>query len=164
MALFFTSEEFRNKIKWPLAGWTSVEDPSQMSSELLDLRNDTSASQTGCLAFDNIAAVGAAAKVINDIGQDNISNKIIEISSYLVSKLKELPVEILSYTNRVESCSGTINIIFNSDNITVGDVVKELHTKKIYVNDRKGTMRISVHFYNTQIEIDHFVKTLGSIL
>ena len=115
------------------------------------------ATQTGCIAFDNLSAVQEAAKVIDNYGQENISQKILEISLYMASELSSLPVKINSYRENMKNISGTINFIPMDKNINTSDLVKKLYKEKIYVNDRKGIIRASTHFYNNKEDIDLFI-------
>lgn len=164
MALFMTSEDFREGVKWPLAGWTSVVDPSLMTSEPPTMRTDTSATQTGCISFLNLAAVREASKVIDFYGQENISERLLSISIYLEEQLRTVPIKINSFRKREDACSGTINFSPIDKSLSTEELVGKLHMDKVYVNDRRGSIRASAHFYNTHEDIDCLVSSLKKIL
>ena len=116
----------------------------------------------------NIAGIigfGEAIKFINEIGIDNISNKVKSLREYLIIKLKTISyVKIYN-----EYCNGN-TIIINIPGILSGDLGLYLNTKNICVRSGKhcarmiktkeDTVRISLYFYNTYDEIDYLIEVL----
>ena len=121
----------------------------------------------------NIAGVigfGEALKYLNNIGMDNIEEYELNLKSYAIDKLKEVP-NIIIYNEFSKSGIITFNIkdIFAQDlaiylnkyNICVR---AGSHCAKILKDEIKikNTCRISLYFYNTKEEIDYLVNVLSN--
>ncbi len=122
----------------------------------------------------NIAGVigfGEAIKYLDNIGIDNIENKVQSLRRYLVDEfLKISHIDIIN----LESDSGIVS--FNIDGIFPQDVSYYLnkyniclragnHCAKMLSNATKvnNTLRISLAFYNTEAEIDVVVDLLKDL-
>ena len=104
--------------------------------------------------------MGLCVKLINDVGINNIEHRIIELTDYLVSeitnKLKTARIETL----RGEFSSGIVRIVFDST-LDFEKILTEIKEKyKIITSVRSGAFRISIHAFNTEEEIDTFIKVL----
>ena len=119
----------------------------------------------------NIAGViglGEAIRYIKKVGIDKIHEREIYLRNYLIEKL--LPMEHIDIIN-LEADSGIV--AFNVEGIFSQDVAYYLnkynicvragnHCAKILKNAIGATnsLRVSLYFYNTETEIDEFVKLL----
>ena len=106
------------------------------------------------------ATAGLCVKLINDVGIANIEHRIIELTDYLVSeittKLKSARVESL----RGEFSSGIVRIVFDAT-LDLEKALAEMKEKyNIVTSVRSGAFRVSIHAFNTDQEIDIFVKVL----
>ncbi len=112
--------------------------------------------------------LGEAAKYIESIGISNIHKREVELRSYLVDKLLNIPhIDIIN----TESDSGIV--AFNVDGIFSQDVAYYLnkyhicvragnHCAKVLKSETHvaNTLRVSIYFYNTKEEIDLLVNLL----
>lgn len=144
--------------KFPAASWMSVKNRNAMDNRSTDYKNNASMLETGGPSFPNIFALGASIDFINEIGIENVYQKIIELTDYLHEKLIKKKIKIVSSTS-LEHRTG-ITIIQSPD---VSGETKKLAEKKILVSARKRGMRVSLHFYNNFEDIDFFVKELSAI-
>ena len=108
----------------------------------------------------HFASMGVCVKLINDVGINNIEHRIIELTDYLVneitSKLKMARIESL----RGEFSSGIVRIVFDTS-LDLEKILLEIKEKyKIFTVVRSGAFRVSIHAYNTEEDIDTFVKVL----
>lgn len=161
-SLLFINEEFFNNAKIPQVGWFSVEEPWLLKNEKQNTRKEVAALQLGTLPFPMYAAVEKSLNVINDIGIENISNRILDLSDLLYQELRKLPVTFnTDRTNRVNN-SGTIN--FTPNNFDSEKIVQELEKDNIFINTRRGTCRASIHFYNNEQDIKTFIEKLRQLI
>ena len=154
-AILYLSPEFRKERSYPFAGWCSVEDPFAMINENPNPREDVSALQLGSLPFALIAGVTEAIKVINEIGRENIQERVLKLSHQLRTGLSDLGYSPLGAKGPHEE-SGIVSFEIND----ADELVEFLAQRKIHVNNRRGRIRASVHFYNNEEDIETFLKAL----
>ena len=93
-------------------------------------------------------------KYMMDIGQEKIENRILDFSSFLTEKLIKKGYIVNSPRIR-ENMSGIVSFVPEKD---CDEFVKELKQKNIFVSHRYGGIRVSIHFFNTEEEINRFLK------
>jgi cysteine desulfurase / selenocysteine lyase len=155
-SLLYLKPEFRQNYQYPLVGWGSVEDPFAMKNEPPKIREDVGALQLGVVPFNLLASVTQAIKLADTIGIENISKRILDLGNLVEEKLKQLPINLLSYRQDIQSNTGIL--VFEPQKKTAQELADELKSKKIYVNQRRGKIRISTHFYNNEEEIETFYQ------
>jgi selenocysteine lyase/cysteine desulfurase len=154
-AIFYLNPEFRKERPYPLAGWCSVEDPFAMKNEMPVPRLDVGALQLGSLPFALIAGVVKAIEVIKGIGPEAIQRRVLSLSHKLRKAVIDCGLKPVGATVPTEE-SGIVTFpVENAD-----DLVEFLESRKIYVNNRRGFIRASVHIYNTPEDIEIFHQAL----
>lgn len=119
------------------------------------LRNDASRYENGTLNFPGIAALNASLKFFLDFGLEDIQKRVLDHSSYIISRFKSQGVNILTPETESER-SAIISIeIENPD-----AVLERLLKKNIVVAVRGGKLRLSPHFYNTEEELRTAVNAI----
>jgi cysteine desulfurase / selenocysteine lyase len=137
----------------------------QKQREIFDnskINMSTSASrfELGSPHFSNILSLKAAIEYISKIGITQIERRILDLTSYLVEKLHELNLEIISPLREEKWRSGII--IFKMHN---GDeIVRKLEKKRIIVSYRGGGIRVSPHLYNNEEDISTLIQELKNLL
>jgi selenocysteine lyase/cysteine desulfurase len=125
----------------------------------LDVSNTATRFELGTPHFPNIIALNAAIKYISKIGISQIERRILNITDYLIDRLQNLNLEILSPIEEKKYRSGII--VFKPKERKPLDVVIELEKKKkIIVSARGNGIRVSPHFYNNEDDIDKLVTAL----
>lgn len=123
--------------------------------------------EAGTPPIAEVLGLGAAIDYLNDIGLDVISKYEEMLKKYLLEKLSRLSfVKIFNYSTD----SGIVS--FKVDGISSNDVSKCLndfhicvragnHCSKLLKEDSlSSTVRVSLYFYNTILEIDYFISIL----
>jgi len=136
-----------------------VKKPELMDNARLDLKKEASELEVGSPHFPCVFALGGALDLLNQIGKRDIERRIYSLGDYLTEGIKRLGLEIISPLDR-KYRSG-ITIIKMED---PGVIVKALYKKNIIVSARGGGLRVSVHIYNNQKEIDIFRSGLAQLL
>jgi cysteine desulfurase / selenocysteine lyase len=125
----------------------------------LDVSTTATRFELGTPHFPNIIALNAAIKYISKIGINQIERRILNITDYLIDRLQNLNLEILSPIEEKKYRSGII--VFKPKERKPLDVVIELEKKKkIIVSARGNGIRVSPHFYNDEDDIDKLVTAL----
>jgi selenocysteine lyase/cysteine desulfurase len=112
------------------------------------LRNDASRYENGTLNFPGIAALNAALKFHGEFGFAEIEKRVLEHSSYLISRFKSHGVKILTPENQAER-AGIVSVEIENPE----QVLERLQKRNIIVAVRGGKLRLSPHFYNTEEEL-----------
>ena len=105
--------------------------------------------------FPNVIALRAAIKYISRINIRRIEERIHYLTQYLIDRLAELKIQILSpLANTYRSAI----IVFKSR--SPDQLVAYLRKRRIIVSARGGGVRVSPHFYNEESDIDKLISAL----
>lgn len=117
----------------------------------------------GTSNYPGAIGLGASLKLINDIGIKNIESHIRHLTDLLFAGLQEVGVKIVSHAD--PSCRS--GIVTFSVGETVQDnqrLLQHLLDERILVAIRYtggiGGIRVSVHFFNNQTDIERLVATI----
>ncbi|MFW5781343.1 MAG: aminotransferase class V-fold PLP-dependent enzyme [Bacteroidota bacterium] len=154
----YINKEIQENVKFPVAGWQSVELPEEMNNRTMKLQKRAAVLEPGCPHFGNIFALGAALELLDEIGSKNIQERIMELNRYLVKKLQGLKAEIITPLDEKHRSGITVTRHSNAKTI-----VEKLASRKIIVSARGEGIRISLHIYNNEEDIDCFIKELKRI-
>ena len=142
-----------------MVGWLSVKDIYNFDNKNLNLKEDASVLELGAQCLHSIFVMGKAIELVNSIGIQNIEKRLYELTTYLITKLKELDLEIISPTD--EKYQSPIVIIKLKDS---KEIVKQLSEKRIIVSERMGQVRASVNIFNNKKDIGRFIFELKKII
>ncbi len=133
------------------------------NNTLLDRSYSATRFELGTPHFQNIAALNAALKYLSKIGIKQIENRILGLTDYLIDKLINTNIEILSPVTEKKYRSGII--VFKPRRGKPKQIVMELQkTNRIIVSARGKGIRVSPHFYNNEEDIDKLISALEIVL
>jgi selenocysteine lyase/cysteine desulfurase len=155
-AVFYLNREFMKEHNPPLLGWCSVAEPFEMKNTPGVAREDLGIYQLGTLPFTQLAAVKEALAVNLEIGREEIETRILQLANILRSEINELGLPIVG-AQRKENQSGIITF---DPQCNPDDLIEFLEERRIYVNNRRGLIRASIHFYNNEEDINLFISAL----
>ncbi len=159
LSLISIPRDKRRKLKMPIGGWTSVKEPWLLENSMPDFLDDMGAFQIGSLPFNMLAGLKSALEVQMNIGSGVIEKKLLENSNLLTKAIKDQGYELIS--PRGESCSsGICSFKFDQD---LENALAFLEEHKVFVNGRKGSIRASIHFYNSIEDVKRFEEALRLI-
>jgi len=148
-AFFYISERLQKIIHQSSMGASSVTTPFNFFDFDVDrLRTDASRYENGTQNFPGIVALNAALKFHGEFGFAEIEKRVLEHSSYLISRFKSQGVKILTSENKAER-SGIVSVEIENPE----EVLERLQKKNIIAAVRGGKLRFSPHFYNTEEEL-----------
>jgi cysteine desulfurase / selenocysteine lyase len=126
----------------------------------IDMSNTASRFELGSPHFSNILCLKSAIEYITKIGIEQIEKRILYLTEYLVEKLREFKVEIISPLEEEKGRSGII--VFKERNAQ--EIVRQLERRRIMVSARGDGIRVSPHFYNNENDIDRLVSELKYLI
>jgi cysteine desulfurase / selenocysteine lyase len=162
-SLFYTSESFRQMYPNTMAGWLSVHPPenefipTQKNESFVQLE-DAGQYNFGGMNFHALAGLDTAIDFINEVGRNNIRDRILSLTDYLVERLKNIDLDILTPRGLPDHRSGIVLV-----NIRDGKnaaAVEFLMKQKVVTAIRAGMIRISCNFFNNHQEIDQLIHAL----
>lgn len=160
-SFFFTSPEFRKKFQAPWIGWLSVDAEKGIihTARNVPFRIHDSARQFefGTQNLQTILAFQEALYYLKAIGFENIRNRLLELTDYLIQGLKKLGIRIVSPTDRQEERSPIVSFSLGDRN---KECIRELTHESISVSHRAGYIRISVNIFNNTEDIDRLFSIL----
>jgi selenocysteine lyase/cysteine desulfurase len=129
----------------------------------IDMSNTATRFELGTPHFPNIVALNAALRYISKIGIRHIEKRILNLTDYLIDNLQKMKLEILSPIEEEKYRSGII--LFKAKKKSALNTVVELEKKrKIIVSARGKGVRVSIHFYNNEEDIDKLIVSLKRML
>jgi cysteine desulfurase / selenocysteine lyase len=163
-SLFYTSESFRQMYPNTMAGWLSVHPPenefipTQKNETFLQLE-DAGQYNFGGINFHALAGLDVAMDFIAEIGREKIRERILSLTDYLVEKLKDLDLDIISPRQVPDQRSGIVLVSLRHGKNAAA--VEYLMKHKVVTAVRAGKLRISCNFFNNYKEIDNLIEALG---
>jgi len=158
----YLKEELIEEFEPPFVGWASVKQEVFDTEDSWDIRSlklseTASRFEIGSPSFISFAGAREALKMLLDYGIERIERRIMGLTDHLISAIKNSGLRL--QTSEELSCrSGIVNFKMYSPR----KVVKDLERKGVIVSARGNGIRVSPHFYNTEDEIDKFMKEVRS--
>lgn len=155
----YVNKNWLDPDNFPFAGWRSVETPGKMDNLDLELKNEASVIESGCPHFPNIFALGGALKMFNNIGAENVMNRVLFLNHLIEDKLHELGIELIVQKEDKHRSGILIAKISNPR-----FVVDELFKKNIIVSARGEGMRVSASIFNNEADVEKLIMSLSHII
>lgn len=139
----------------PAAGWRSAKEPYDLEATKLDLTTDARGLELGHPPFAGVFALGGALDLIESIGLDAIEARVQDLVDVLIQGLDARGIAIESPRER-DRRSGIVMVRVADPATTAAALAKQ----NILVSARGGGLRVSVHYYNNEDDIERFLDAL----
>lgn len=141
-------------------GWLSVEDPFSMRNDELRPRHDAAARvELGCPHFAGIFSLGAALRMIEEIGIANIQERALQLNRFLTKRLGEDGWKVLSpIDDETARSAETLIEVRNS-----AEIVRALFHRGVIVTEKPEGTRVATHFFNNESDIERLVAGLNDV-
>ncbi len=161
--IFYTSPEFREKFASPIAGWLSIDTGKELihagKNEPFSMHSSARRYITGTYNLQTLMGLKTAMDYLNNVGFENITLRLVELGDYLINKLNQAQIQIISPVDNVNERSAIISITLGSE--LNSRVVSFLETKNIFTSIRSGVIRIAFNIFNNFEDIDKLVDVLS---
>jgi selenocysteine lyase/cysteine desulfurase len=135
---------------------------SYLNNTKVDMSKDATKFEVGTPHFQSIFALNAALKYLSRIGIRNIERRLLKLTDYLIEKLRNLRLEILSPMEDKKYRSQIVLFKPKHDPVKLVEELEQKH--KIVLSARGKGIRVSPHFYNNEDDIDKLFKVLKKLL
>ena len=156
--IFFCSKRTQDLVTPRVIGWRSVQNNRDFDTYHMDLQPSAGRFEEGTPNTIGIFGIGAAIDLLLEVGVSAIEQRILALTDRLVEGLRERGGELRS-PRGPEDASGIVSFVMPGE--PPGNTVKRLHANRIFVTERRGGVRASPHFYNSEDEIDQLLAALS---
>lgn len=153
------STDWIDRVGPPLVGWASVRDPFRMDARNLDLAPSSTGFRLGMPNFAGIAAAAAGARIALEAGPVRVEERIAHLTERLITGLGSIGVGILTPTESTHRAGIVVASISDTDSM-----IDRLLREDFEVGAELGRLRIDVHAYNSEREIDRMLEAIATIL
>lgn len=141
----------------PAGGWLHLEDAfGAKRFERAVSRPGAAGFAVGMPNFPAIYAIRAALQYLRRIGVEEIDKTARPLTLACLDEVARLPVEILTPRDPY-----AIAGIFAFRHPNAEAIARQLRSRNIHIMSHAGRLRVAIHGYNTQADIDTFIRELS---
>lgn len=159
ISFLYLSEELAANLTPFKTGWLSVEEPWEMSVHDKPWLPVSQHLETGTYNTMGIVGLNASLKHLLQVGIDNIQNEILNLSGFLLTNLSQKNNVTILTPESSDEHAGIVTFKLE-DEKTAEKIVEELKSKNIRISARKGYIRISPHYYNSEEELQQVLDAI----
>ncbi len=162
IGILYVRREWIERIEPVLLGWNSVQGALQFDKIDYQLHRSAERFEEGSHNGLSIYGLGGAVDLLLEVGIDRIARRILELTDHLITGLQERGMTITNSLNpKYRSGIVTFRLPKDPEGEKLARLERHLFSKKIYTTIRRGSLRISPHFYNTEEEIHRALKKIS---
>lgn len=144
----------------PAGGWYNLEDPFGTTRfERATSKPGAASFTVGMPNFPAVYALRAALDYIRNIGMDNIDRAARPLVLSCLEEVRKLPVELLSSPEPAHLAG-----ILAFRHPAAEQIHQHLRSQNIHIMSHAGRLRVALHAYNTQADVDHLIRELRAAL
>lgn len=155
--IMYLSQRAMEKLTSTTVSWRVAEFGQDSSDYPIKFYESARRFEPSGLSVISIYGLRASLRLIAEIGIDQIEKRILSLSTFLANKLKEKNYDVHSELE-AGKMSGIIS--FSSKVIPSKEIFYKMLKSKIIISEKRGYIIISLHYYNTEDEIDKFISLL----
>jgi selenocysteine lyase/cysteine desulfurase len=154
LGLLYCRADWQDRLRPPFLSVPSVERSGSHESDLGDIVNyrlhDTAARfETGNHNFAGLFAFDAALSLLTDVGTEAVERHVTQLASSLVEELTRRGYPVITPTDSARRAG-----IVAFDTPDVEATARRLEEDHIRVAVRRGHLRVSLHAYNNEADLD----------
>jgi selenocysteine lyase/cysteine desulfurase len=165
--IFWVREELHDRLRPCLLGSWNIKSPQFIAQENIVFERGGRRFEPGALNMVGTLGMKAGIELLLKVGIGNISQRLLHLRQYLLSKLE--PLGFRAATLAAGCLPSGIVSVTRDDGCDLGSIFDHFAQQKIavsYRHDRTGRsyLRFSPHFYNTEAEMDRVAATLAPLV
>lgn len=155
--LFYCARRALDLLTPRVVGWRSVTDNRNFDDYHLELQPGAGRFEEGTPNTAGIFGLGAAIDLLLEVGIEEIGWRVLALTDRLVRGLEQRGARVLS--PRADGlASGIVSFIWTGE--APRETARRLLDREVFVVARRGGVRASPHFYNSEDEIDRLLASL----
>lgn len=152
----YINKEVVDRVRPVLVGWKSTTDAWNFDRAHFELLSDARKFEEGTQPYALLAGFNAALELLEEVGIAAIARRIHHLIERLAQGLTALGTEVFPSPDRRRHI-----LTFIHPEVDAAELFKRLSEQRFVISRRRGRIRVSPHFYNTDEEIDRFVSAVG---
>ena len=159
-AFAYISPGLRRILPPTVIGWrshTTWRDVNQLHHGTPQFADLAERYEGGMLNFPSLYAMGASIDMMLELGPDRIEARVLDLASKCESMLRDCGAT-------VEHPGSPVLAARFASGVDVGRLGAQLKEQRIVVSARHGRLRVSVHFYNNEDDIDRLGQALRRLV
>lgn len=145
-----------DRVGWlSMAAFADLEGYYRMTDYRFELANDARRMETGSNCTLTQRALGASCRYFCDLNPESIEDRIVHLCDYLIEGLQRKGMPVTSPLVP-ERRSGIVCFAPPDPQATA----KRLIEKDVIVSAREGSIRVGIHFYNNEEDLDRLLELL----
>jgi selenocysteine lyase/cysteine desulfurase len=156
--IFYCSRRVLELVTPRIIGWRSVQNNLDFDTYHMDLQPSAGRFEEGTPNTPGIFALGAAIDLLLELDVGAIGERVLALTDRLVDGLRARGAELKSPREPREA-SGIVSFAILGQ--SPAETVRKLRAERIFVTTRRGGVRASPHFYNSEDEVDRLLAALG---
>jgi len=160
----YVAPELRAKLSPNQVGWRSHHawrEVNQLHHGAPEFKDDAEKYEGSMLPFPCLYAMQASIGLILELGPAAIEERVLGLAAKLRTMLKQLGATLASGDGAHFDNSPIVAARFPQD---AGELARRLKERRILVSARHGNLRISVHFYNNEQDLEQLRTALGALV
>ncbi len=159
VGLGYASNRALERIEPVLEGWLSVERPFDFFDLDQPLKKTAARFEEGALNTAGLLGMAGSLTLIEQMGREEIENRVIHLSDSLAEGLHRRGWKVLSPRRSPGEKSGIV--LCSRSGVDFDGLARRLEKERIVTSIRGGALRISPHAYNTEEEVAQVVETVA---
>jgi cysteine desulfurase/selenocysteine lyase len=156
--IFFCRSELLAHLRPSTVGWLCMKNAEDFGHYQFEFRDDARRFDSGAYNVAGICGLGASLELLDSIGMDKISEKVLRLTDQLAVGVREKGYRVIS-SRRPREKSGIVSFFSDRhDPTAIREHLRSEYRIVIAVRDRR--LRASPHFYNTPDEIQQLIDVL----
>jgi selenocysteine lyase/cysteine desulfurase len=155
----FVDRDVIEQVRPVLVGWKSTTDAWNFDRAHFELLTDARKFEEGSPPYALIAGLNAAIGLLEEVGIPVVARRIEGLIDRLAEGLSQVGAEVGPLPEQRHHI-----LTFTHPDCDGNELLHQLEEKGFVLSLRRGRLRVSPHFYNTEEEIDRLVAEVASVV
>ena len=156
-AIFYCAAEKLDRLINTNVGWASVVNPRDFLNYELTQKPDATRFEEGSYNSVGLYGLKAAIALLQEVGTATVAARVLRLTAHLMAGLETKGYRVI--TPKADSSRAGI-VIFESPRHAPAEIDELLRDERIITAARGSGVRVSPHFYNTELEIARLLEVL----
>ena len=156
-AIFYCAAEKLDRLINTNVGWASVVNPRDFLNYELTQKPDATRFEEGSYNSVGLYGLKAAIALLQEVGTATVAARVLRLTAHLMAGLEAKGYHVI--TPKADSSRAGI-VIFESPRHAPAEIDELLRAERIITAARGSGVRVSPHFYNTELEIARLLEVL----
>lgn len=161
VGVLYVSQRALERLRPVVRGWLSVEEPFGPVADPPRYLEGAERFECGTANVSGIYGLGAAIDWLLEVGPARVEQRVLELAGRIEAGLAQLGFESC-YERTARSASGIVAAAHPS--APARPLCKQLAARGFQVAERRGLLRLSPHFYNSEEEIDRCLENVAELV